>query len=105
MASAAARYGLDTWGLPLDVEEIILENLSRLLIKDAKTNLERMKLMDEIISNYNCDYLDKNYIINIPNYNFIIEDNIFNIQLQSAVSLPMITFNHINIAVENLISS
>jgi hypothetical protein len=75
--AATELYGLDTWGLPIDVEEIILANLSRLLIEDANTNLARMKLMDEIISNYNYNYLDKKNIIRIPNYNFIIEDNIF----------------------------
>jgi hypothetical protein len=75
--AATELYGLDTWGLPIDVEEIILANLSRLLIEDANTNLARMKLMDEIISNYNYNYLDQKNIIRIPNYNFIIEDNIF----------------------------
>lgn len=68
---AAERVGIAEWGLPLELEELILANLSKLLIHEARTNPMRLKLMVEINNFFHVDNnLEKEnqYII----YNFAL---------------------------------
>jgi len=44
----SARFNLESWNLHLDLEEVILANLSSQLIQDARTNPLRQALMDEL---------------------------------------------------------
>ncbi len=62
-ATASARFGLEDFGLPLELEEVLLESISREYMHEAITNPLRLALMKEL---YDFFHVENNILANLP---------------------------------------
>lgn len=86
-ARMSLRYNLEAWNLPLELEEMILRNLSSQLIHHARTDLLHMKLMAELRAFYHYDIDIDNLIfrqITIDEFRLNVQDaSIYSISLDN----------------------